>query len=230
MAELSISIDDICPHPKCKNEEVVDRINDLRVSFDALMVTMFLPTAYTRLNEKSYFISKYIKFIDWIKSLDRSIFKLGWHGHFHGDLKESSNDEFRNGSYKFFLSRLYEMEEEADKAGILEYMSPVFRPPAFWMNPEAFKAVSDFGIKTLALSKFGHHLSFYGGKDKTFPKVSYVTSLPPYAPLVYEENMDIVYHAYSDDQNFLNGERAGELKVFLDENINRIEFKGFTEI
>jgi predicted deacetylase len=201
----------------------------LKAEFNDLKVTLFIPTAYTRYKEESYYISHHKWFLDLINGLDLSTYELGWHGHYHGVLHESSNDEFKKGVKKNFLNTFKLMEDEMLRSGLLEKVSPVFRPPAFWMNPDAFEAAREFGIEVLALSPLEHHKACYQRRDERWAKKSYFTSLPDYEPLRFEDKMDIVYHAYETDQNYLDDRKTEELIMFLDKHREKISFRKFTE-
>jgi len=90
------------------------------------------------------------------------------------------------------------------------------------MTGASIKACKDQGIEILALSydKYPDGSLDYQGEDKNFKNVVYYNCCPPLKNLELFPKTEIVYHACEWDQNYLDKEKANQLKNFLDtENI-----------
>ena len=162
--QINISIDDISPHPK-SSIKVLDRCFELIDIFPSIKFTLFIPMAYTRIGERTYFVSEYPDFCRYLKNLSKDHFEFGWHGYYHGIKEKSNNDEFMDLDYNQAINVLKQMMDEAEKAGIRDMFRPILRPSAFRMSSDSFKACHDMGINILALSPKNHIRKQYGGQD-----------------------------------------------------------------
>ena len=226
---ITISIDDVCPHPN-SSVKVLDRCFELIEIFPEIKFVLFIPIAYWRTIRHStpdpLYISDYFDFCNYIKKLPKKNFKLGYHGCFHGRPGETDNDEFEKLIYKDAFSRFELMRDIIKNSPLENCFSPIFRPPAWRMSPESFKAAFDFGIKHLALLKSPPQNLSYQNEDKNkLYKVSYATCYPPFIPLSFEKNTDIVYHACEWDRNYLSKQLTKDLVSFLKQQKNKISCK-----
>jgi predicted deacetylase len=221
--KLNISIDDVSPHPK-SSIKVLDRCFELIDVFPNIKFTLFVPMAYTRLNEKSYYVSEYPDFCEILKNLPTNNFELGWHGYFHGIIGKSNNDEFKSVSYDEAIVIFNKMYAEADKSNIRGFFKPILRPSAFRMSPTSILASKDNQIKILALSLKPNIKSEYYGEDINHGRVVYYNINPPFDSLKLYNNMEIVYHACEWDKSHFNKEKSCDLKMFVEKNIGDIDF------
>lgn len=221
--KLNISIDDVSPHPK-SSIKVLDRCFELIDVFPNIKFTLFIPMAYTRLNEKSYYISEHPDFCETLKNLPTNNFELGWHGYFHGIIGKSNNDEFKSVSYDEAIVIFNKMYAEADKSNIRGFFKPILRPSAFRMSPTSILASKDMLIKVLALSSKDNIKQTYGGEDVKHDRVVYYNINPPFDPLKLYNNMEVVYHACEWDKSHLNKEKTNDLIAFVEKHIDNIEF------
>lgn len=211
MKTISISIDDMSPHPQ-SSVRVLDQCYKLMDIYSDIKFTLFIPMVYTRLNESSYDIRGYKDFCNVLHSLPKESFEFGWHGVYHGLPKRSNNDEFRYMKYSECKDRLELMIKIAKDAGTYDLFKPLFRPSAFRISPESFRACREIGMDILALSR----LVDYGGEDKRYNKVVYYDCNPPHIDLFSKDSTEIVYHAYENDKNCLNEKNANDLMDFLE--------------
>ena len=226
---LTISIDDVCPHPN-SSIKVLDRCFELINIFPDIKFVLFIPLAYWRTfryaTKNPLYIYDYDDFCSYIKKLPKKNFKIGYHGCFHGRPGETDNDEFEKLTYEDAFSRFKLMSEIAKKSSLDKTFSPIFRPPAWRMSPDSFKAAFDSGIKHLALLKTPPQNLSYQNEDKNDSyKVSYATCYPPFVPLFLEEDTDIVYHACEWDKNYLSKKLTHELINFIQKEEKNISFK-----
>ena len=219
--KINISIDDVSPHPQ-SGIGVLDRCYELIDIFPKIKFTLFIPMYYTRQYQQSYPISYYPDFCETIKKLPSSNFEVGYHGYYHGILNVSSNDEFQYLTYEQAIDKFKKIQEERDKAGLSEIFKPIFRPPAWRMSSEAIRAAKDCKIEILALSPKDYAQQTYG--NYSFPNIVYYNVNPPFDGLKLFENTEMVYHACEWDKNYLSQELTNDLKEFLLENKNEIEF------
>ena len=219
--KINISIDDVSPHPKA-GVGVVDRCFELIEVFPNIKFTLFIPMCYTRLDEQSYLISEFPEFCKTLKELPTDNFEIGYHGFHHGILGYSNNDEFQHLSYKQTISKFTLIQEEREKAGLDDVFKSIFRPPAWRMSSEAIRAAKDCGIEILALSPKSYAQQTYG--DFSFPNIVYYNVNPPFDELKLFEKTEMVYHACEWDKNYLSKELTKDLKEFLSENKDDIEF------
>ena len=161
--KVNISIDDISPHPR-SSIGVINRCFELLEWNGSIKFTLFVPMAFTRLNEESYDISDYPYFCDYLRKLPQSNFELGWHGYYHGIIGKSNNDEFRYLGYDDAMELLKKMFNKAQHNNLS--FSPIFRPSAFRMSPSVFRACLDSGIKILAISDRANINLTYEKQDK----------------------------------------------------------------
>lgn len=216
--KINISIDDISPHPK-SSIRVLDRCFELIEVFPSIKFTLFIPMAYTRIGEKTYFVSEYPDFCRYLRNLSKDNFEFGWHGYYHGIKGQSSNDEFKDLNYNQAINVLTKMMEEAEKSGIKDIFCPILRPSAFRMSSDSFTACQDMGINILALSPKNHIRKQYCGQDLNFDgKIVYYNINPPFDPLTLYNNMEIVYHACEWDKSYLDKNKTDDLKKFLNEH------------
>ena len=93
------------------------------------------------------------------------------------------------------------------------------------MSPATFDVCKDVGIKVLGLyDGQDEYLEVYDGKDKEFDKVIYANVMPPIHPLSLFEKTEIVYHACEWDKNYLDKEKVEDLRIFLDDHKEDIEY------
>jgi len=208
--KVNISIDDICPHPK-SSVNVLKKCSDLIDVFPDIKFTLFVPMAYTRLNEESYHLRDYPRLCDTLRELDKKYFELGWHGYLHGIVGKSHNDEFRHLNTDDAITVLNNMFKEANAAKLMHDFKSILRPPAFYMSDGSFEACKKMGIEMLALSPYAD----YRNRNIEFAKAIYFDALPPIYPLIKKDKIEIVYHASEWSKNFLNDELANDLIKFL---------------
>ena len=230
---LNISIDDVSPHPQ-SSTRVLERCFSLIKIFPNIKFTLFIPTAYWRrrpsiATRSPLLISDYPDFCQEIKELPRSNFEIGYHSYYHGESPQNDNDEFKSLSYEDALKKFNLMFEEVSKAGLKEFFSPLFRPPAWKISEGSVKAALDSGIKTLALFSKDPSLQkqfciHYPKIDDSL-KVNYASSFPPIKEIFTEENNNIVYHACEWDKNYFSIELENNLRFFIEKNIKDINFK-----
>ena len=223
---VNISIDDVCPHPR-SSIAILDRCHELIDKFSTIKFTLFIPMCYTRKNNESYPISKYPDFCEAIRKLSKDNFEVGYHGYHHGVINKSNNDEFMNISYEDAKLKIQLMEDEISKANLTNTFKKIFRPPAWRMSPNGFRALKDHGFKLFALSDIAYALEHYKGSEKKYP-CTFSNQMPPQRPLKYEQKMGIVYHACEWDKNYLNKKMTEELQKFLSKD--KIEFTFIEEL
>ena len=225
---VNISIDDICPHPRCKIQ-VLDRCFELIKLFPDIKFSLFIPIAYWRTikpgtaSEYPYQINHYQEFCQIIRSLPSDNFEICYHGLFHGIPGKSDVDEFKFLAYDSAALKFKKMFEIVKDADLDSNFKMIFRPPAWQITPEAMKAGSDLGIKIYALSKKERHVVTYSGADKNYDCVYYNVN-PPYDELKLFEKTEIVYHATEWDKNYLSIDNKKNLEDFLLSNKESIEF------
>lgn len=210
--KINISIDDICPHPQ-SNTEVLKQCFKVIEKFNDVKFTLFVPIFYTRFCEKGYNIIDYKCFYDELLKLPYENFEFGWHGYYHGIKNISSNDEFADIEYEDAMDKLNKMKKTADLIGL--NFKPIFRPPAWKLSDNGFKALKDFGIKILALSRKHNYSQQY----KNFFKFIYYNVNPPFDPLFAFDQTEIVYHASLWSKNYFSDNFCDELMSFLKFNV-----------
>lgn len=221
--KVNISIDDVTPHP-CSSEAVLEKCYNLIAVFPDIKFTLFVPTSYYRYEtEEIYPLNAHPDFCNTLRGLSPKNFEVGWHGHRHGILGKSNNDEFRYLDKASALSCWDEMKRMAEETGLLDLFKPIFRPSAFRMSPGSFSACKGVGMKVLALSDKSHCVLEYEGHDKKFNKVVYYNVNPPDRPLQLFQRTEIVYHACNWDRSYLTEELAYDLQRFL-ESSGDLEF------
>ena len=106
----------------------------------------------------------------------------------------------------------------------------MFRPPAWRMNPDAFRCLSDRGFDLFALTDLEYALETYAGAHKKYTHTM-SCQFPPFKPLKRVEKCGIVYHACEWDKNFLNSEKTEELINFISSSDERefVFLEGFCE-
>lgn len=223
--KLNISIDDISPHPK-SSTKILNKCNDIISVFNEVKFTLFIPMAFTRLKEKTYFISENENFCNTLSNLSSENFELGWHGYYHGIINNSNNDEFRYLKYNDCSRILDLMYKEAEKAKIKHLFKPIFRPPAFHMSSDCFKCLYENGIKKLCISSKIN----YNNSEEEFIKlggfVNYYNANPPL--ISFPENKDTYafYHACEWDVSYLNDFLKDDLIKFITNNNFEFVFLG----
>lgn len=204
---INISIDDVCPHPKMGLKSV-DLINKLIEKYPNIKCSLFVPTCMTRYKyrEKSYYLPDYPDFVNDLKSLPPENFEICYHGHFHGNANtNSNNDEFRYTNKMDAFSILQKSQKCFNDLGLR--VSPVFRPPGFWLSKDSFSACKEFGIKVLALNSKKHCMSCYGGAEKSFGNVIYIGK-----QMDRPKFIELLFHAGRDQKDFLGNKMFKELK------------------
>lgn len=227
MNNLNISIDDVSPHPK-SSTKVLERCFELIEIFNDIKFTLFIPTAYWRTvkpdisTDAPLVLSDYPEFCSEVRSLPSKNFEIGYHGHYHGIPGYSDNDEFKNLSYQEALDKVRLMKLTVKNAGLENTFSPIFRPPAWKMSPDCFKAFKDEGINNFAIFplnfvKYGWtQAESYKKEDDNSEYIkSYATCFPPMKDLKLEKDTNIVYHACEWDKNYLSPELSKDLELFL---------------
>ena len=229
MYKFNISIDDVSPHPR-SSLGVLDRCNELLEFFPGMKFSLFIPTAYWRVSrpgtitERPLFLSEYPEFCDSIKSLPKENFELGYHGHFHGKPWErSDNNEFYDIDYTHAKAVITAMLSEVDKAGLTGAFKPMIRPPNWRMSPAAFDACNDMGIDLFALTDIPDRVESHEGKNLVYRSV-YSNYSPPNRSLKISEKCGVVFHACEWLKNYLDPEKAVEIKTFVEYYKNDIQF------
>jgi predicted deacetylase len=228
--KVNISIDDVSPHPK-SSIKCLRGCHEMIDIFPSIKFTLFVPTAYTRAKEKTYLLTDYPTFCKEIRELSKDHFEIGYHGHFHGMNKNSSNGEFKEISYEKALEKLNSSKKVFNECGI--EVQPIFRPPAFYLGKEAYRACIDFGIQNISLyPKYG----FDGPKNSE--KTSYIDchprcrldknwTNPPYQTLTKLDSLGLMYHACEWDKNYFSKVMKKELIRFLKQS--KVDFYFFEE-
>ena len=222
--KVNISIDDVSPHPR-SSTKVLERCYELIDIFEDIKFTLFVPMAYWRTirrevaTREPLVLSNYPEFCEELRNLPKQNFEIGYHGLFHGIPGKTDNDEFMKLNYKDACDKFDIMFDIAKESNLKETFKPIFRPPAWRMSPDTFKACKDKGIKTLGLyDGQEEYLEVYAGEDKNFDKVVYANVMPPVHPLCLFEKTEIVYHACEWDKNYLCEQKTKELGDFLQNN------------
>ena len=218
MHQVNISIDDVSPHP-LSSVRVLDRCYELIDIFPDIKFTLFVPLAYWRQSGNTRTnvpleIHQFPEFCKTIRNLSSKNFEIGYHGLWHGVPPNNNNDEFRDLNYDTARKKLNNMLYIQKLAGLDDKFSPIFRPPAWKMSPEAFKACHDVGIRIFAVSPKEVPQQTYAGADKNYDCVYYNCN-PPFDPLRMYPRTEIVYHACEWDRNYLSAEKTKELIEFL---------------
>ena len=192
------------------------------ILFEDIKFTLFIPVAYWRTvgptaTKEPLFIHQHSEFCEYIKNLPSKNFEVGYHGYHHGIPNVTNNDEFHyidynNADYLFKL-----MRRIAREAGLQDKFKPIFRPPAWKMSKDAIKASKANNIKLLALSPNYEY-------EEEFEHIVYATCGPPLFPLELTEKTEIVYHACEWDRNYLDKNKAENLKDFLLGETDNIDF------
>ena len=217
--KINISIDDVSPHP-FSSTRVLDNCNELIEEFPDIKISLFVPTAYWRTmkpgttTRDAMNLSNYPDFCQEIRDLDPNNYEVGFHGHYHGIPGKSDNDEFQSISYDEAIHKVDLMLKEVEDSGLSDVFKKIFRPPAWRMNPNAFRALSDRGFDLFALADLDHALKTYSGAHFQYTHTM-ASQFPPFVPLGQQQKCGIVYHASEWDSNFLNSEKTGELINFI---------------
>ena len=193
--KVNISIDDVTIHPK-SNLSIMTQCEALIKNYPDIKFSFFIPTAYWRTKKEgtttknALNISLLPKFCDFIRSLPDENFEIGYHGHYHGIPGKSDNDEFQHLNYDEAIQKIDVMFEEAKKAGLYDKMKKIFRPPAWRLSPDSFRALSDKGFEVFALTDISHAMESYGGQEKNYP-CTFSNQYPPFSPLKVDEKCGI---------------------------------------
>lgn len=216
--KLNISIDDVSPHPK-SSIKVLTSCFSLLETHPSVKFTLFVPIAYWRTmnhpTKSALFINEHPEFCETLRKLPKDNFQIGYHGWYHGVPGKSDNDEFWYLSKAEAREKFLLMKTVVSYAKMNDVFSPIFRPPAWRMSPEAIDVARDEGFKVLALSQQDYAKQTYKGKDEQQRDVVYMTCCPPTFPLQHNEKNELVYHACEWDKNFFSQERVDELRVWL---------------
>jgi len=210
--KVNISIDDVSPHP-FSSVKVLKQCYNLIEEFEDIKFTLFVPIAYWRTlgdtaTPEPLFINKYPEFCQYIRDLPSKNFEIGYHGWYHGIPGVSNNDEFKNIDFLNADLLFQKMFHIVEHVGLKEIFKPIFRPPAWKMSREAFKAAKKNGIKVLALSSKIDY-------EEEYNKIVYYNCIPPFEPLKHYPKNEIVYHACEWDKNYLTEEKTKKLSGFL---------------
>ena len=217
--KVNISIDDVSPHPY-SSTRVLEKCEELIEEFPNMKISLFIPTAYWRTikpgttTKVPLKLSHFPEFCEEIADLDPNNYEIGFHGYYHGIPGRSDNDEFQDLTYEETDRKIDLMLEEVSKCGLEGSFKKIFRPPAWRMNPEAFKCLSDRGFKLFALTDLDYAIKTYQGAEKIYPSTN-SAQFPPSRPLKEDRNCGIVYHACEWDGNYLNSEKVHDLIHFL---------------
>ena len=222
MHNINISIDDVSPHP-LSSTKVIKQCNKIIEKYPEVKFTLFVPVAYWRTMRANVAtpqpleLSKFPSFCEELRNLPENNFEVGYHGYHHGIPNVTNNDEFHyidynNADYLFKL-----MRRIAREAGLQDKFKPIFRPPAWKMSKDAIKASKANNIKLLALSPNYEY-------EEEFEHIVYATCGPPLFPLELTEKTEIVYHACEWDRNYLDKNKAENLKDFLLGEKDNIDF------
>jgi len=215
--QINLSIDDISPHPR-SSTKCLYRCFELIKDFPSIKFTLFIPTAYTRINELSYDIRNFPDFVKEINSLPKTIFEIGYHGHFHGVPGEFNRGEFTFLDYKTSLDRLLLLRKLFNTCKL--NVSPIFRPPGFSLTPGGFIACKEIGIKVLSLYPESPYRLTYLGEENNFDRVVFMNCYPrvDFPDIKKINTLSIMYHACEWDKNYFSELRKKELNVFLKDN------------
>ena len=217
--KVNISIDDVTIHPD-SNITVLKRCEELIKKYPLIKFSLFVPTAYWRTKksgtttDQPLNISMLPDFCELMKNLPDENYEIGYHGHFHGIPEKSDNDEFQYLNYDETMEKIDLMFKEVHKAGLQDKMKKIFRPPAWRLSPDAFRALSDRGFELFALTDLPHIKKVYAGEERNHP-CTWSNQYPPFRPLEVTEKCGIVYHACQWDQNFLSIDMKNQLDSFL---------------
>jgi len=229
--KINISIDDVSPHPK-SSVKVLDRCFELIDLYRDIKISLFVPLAYWRTCRKDTStpmplnISNYPDFCEILKKLPKENFEICYHGYYHGIPHSSDNDEFRDLSYTETKEKINNMFTEVRNSGLEDTFQKIFRPPAWRLSKESFKAMNEEGFKLFALTDLDYAMAYYSGEEKVYPS-TFSNQFPPFTGLYEEEKCGIVYHACEWDKNYLNKEKTTELINFIDGCKNKsFEFLG----
>ena len=231
--KVNISIDDVSPHPM-SSVNVLNRCYELIDIFPDVKFTLFVPLAYWRQvgptrTEHPLEVQLFPGFCEVIRDLPDDNFEIGYHGLWHGVPPHNNNDEFKDVDYKTADSKIKAMFSLAQLAGLEDKFKPIFRPPAWRMSPEGFRACRDNGMEIFAISPKDYAQEIYAGHDKQYDCVYYNCN-PPFDPLEMYEKTEIVYHACEWDRNYLDQEKTKELINFLQNNKERVMFSFMEEM
>jgi len=246
--KVNISIDDISPHPH-SGTRVLSQCFRILEHFPSARFTLFVPLAYWRtvsqpvhmITKLPLCVSNFPDFCDKLHGLSSTSFEIGIHGFYHGIPGESNNNEFRFIDYTHAINRFGEIFNEIDNAKLSNVFKPIFRPPAWRMNPNSINAARDSGIKILSLSPNDYALQEYGKLDTSdvvfydaAPRdedIEVLQSLPArdYKPLKTGRELRVVYHACEWDKNYLNDTLTDQLIEFL-KGCSGVEFVFMNEL
>tara|TARA_B100000963_G_C22579245_1_gene650022 strand:+ start:141 stop:842 length:702 start_codon:yes stop_codon:yes gene_type:complete len=220
--KVNISIDDVSPHP-FSSTRVLERCEELIEEIPDIKFSLFIPAAYWRTvkpgttSKEPLNLSLFPEFCKEILDLNPNNYEIGFHGYYHGIPGKSDNDEFQDISYEETGEKIDLMLNEIAKAGLEHVFKRIFRPPAWRMNPNAFKCLKDRGFNLFALSDLDYALKTYNGAEKKYSSTM-STQFPPFRPLKKQEKCGIVYHACEWDKNYLDSQKVESLIQFLNKS------------
>ena len=203
--------------------KILEKCEELIETFPDIKFTLFLPVAYWRTvkpgttTANPLHISEFADFCEEIADLDSNNYEIGYHGFFHGIPGISDNDEFKTINYQDASEKMTKMKEEVEKAGLTGKFKNIFRPPAWRMSPDGFKALHDGGISIFALTDLDYAMETYSGSENEYASV-FSNQFPPFKELKKEEKCGIVYHACEWDKNYLDSEKLDSLVSFIKEH------------
>jgi hypothetical protein len=241
MTRLSISIDDITPHPK-SSTRVLDRCFELIEKFPDIKFNLFVPLSYWRtipsppesICQIPMKISDFPDFCSVIRSLPSKNFEIGMHGYYHGVPGVSNNDEFKSLDFNEAKNKFQQISSEICASNLENIIKPIFRPPAWRMSPEAIRAAYISGIELLALSPKEYAQQTYAGEHKAFGNYTLYDANPPFDNLCEDitsfEKYEVVYHACEWDKNYLSIEFTRQLENWIQKMSNQLQFSFLSEI
>jgi hypothetical protein len=226
--KINISIDDVTIHPK-SSVNVLNRCAELIEKYPQIKFSLFVPLAYWRTQKPGtktdlpLNISSLPDFCKFLRNLPEKNFEIGYHGYYHGIPGKSDNDEFQYLNYQEANDKVDLMFEEVARAGLEDKFKKIFRPPAWRLSPEAFRALNDRGFEIFALTDLPHVREVYAGEEESH-QCTFSNLFPPFKPLKVEEKCGIVYHACEWDKNYLSIEMRQDLEDFLSSNEHEFVF------
>lgn len=172
MSVFNLSLDDFSPHPQAGLDfKVIEMCNKLIDKYPEVKIDLFVPTAYSRLNQVPCKLSQHQGWADKVKQLPDN-YRLNMHGHYHrrfyGDhdfhrYRASNNDEFQHVTAEEAGVILKESKIEFAKSGLKH--TNVIRPPAWKISVAAVQYLIRKGF-------------FIAGNDEYYKKLkNYIPNL-----------------------------------------------------
>ena len=153
MNKFSLSLDDFSPHPRAGfNFESIVWCNKLIERFPDVKISLFVPAAYSRLNERQYYLTDFPEWVKMVKELPDN-YRICPHGLFHRRTitdfvfhkkEASNNDEFQFLNKTQAKVTIHKMLAEFENVG-LKY-SKVFRPPGWKISLSSAEVLTTMGF------------------------------------------------------------------------------------